>query len=60
MREFFKHMKRGFEKSPLIWDIAILWVWIWLYVVTQDTMTAWLVSLYALAIAWKHRKILFP
>jgi hypothetical protein len=49
----------GFKKSPLIWDILVLIIWIILYAFTRDNITLWLVSIYAIAITIKWRKILF-
>jgi hypothetical protein len=54
-----KILINGFKKSPLIWDILILIIWMMLYIFTRDNITLLIASIYAIAITIKWRKILF-
>jgi hypothetical protein len=59
MRNLLQTFILWFQKSNIFLDTLMLWMWIFLYIVTQDNITGILVAIYWIAILIKWRQIIF-
>lgn len=60
MKEFFKTMIDGFNRSSLVLDVIIFIIW-WIAVaIIQETSMSAIVLIYWIAIIYKWRDIIFP